>query len=262
MVRIENKKRGTVKYEWDEEFQALRVDRFLYGPEHYIFNYGEIIGHQGGDGDLLDAVVLTEHKLEAACILECSVLGMLITHDEKGRDEKIILVPCEDPDLKDRRDITDISKGTLDKIEQFFKTYKHLEPGKWVEVEGFKNRDEAWHLIKNSRNVEEEKKVVIPFVVTRMNKSKTGHVGYITDTFVADSKSDLRDKIIEEFSKCVKDYSDTRFSCYDKFVENVHSNVSAEITPFNYNVFMDGEWIPSHRFYFLKDLYDNVLKSL
>jgi len=149
-VRIEIGKGSVVKYEWSEAHQCLVVDRMLHGSEHYRFNYGEILGTMGGDGDALDAVVLTEPKLDPPCILDCRVVGMLKTLDEKGRDEKIILVPVKDPDMAYALDISDISKGTLDKIEGFFKNYKALEDGKFVEVEGFEGREAAVALIKAS----------------------------------------------------------------------------------------------------------------
>lgn len=146
-VRVEIRKGSVVKYEWSDEHKALCVDRMLHGSEHYRFNYGEIIGSLGGDGDALDAVILTEPKLEPSCIVECRVIGLLKTVDEKGEDDKIIVVPVKDPDMYSVVDISDVSNGTLDKIKSFFQNYKNLEPGKFVNVGTFVGKKEAEDII-------------------------------------------------------------------------------------------------------------------
>jgi inorganic pyrophosphatase len=150
LVRIENRKGSVAKYEWSEKYQCLMLDRMLHGPEQYRFNYGEILDTMGGDGDAVDAVVLTEPKLVPASLALCRVVGLLETTDEKGRDEKVIVVPVKDPDMDYVNDIGDVSVGTRAKIRSFFATYKNLEKDKFVEVGDFKGRKAAIDLVKSS----------------------------------------------------------------------------------------------------------------
>jgi len=63
--------------------------------------------------------------------------------DEKGRDDKILAVPVKDPRFDEMKDINDVPKHILKEIAEFFETYKHLEPGKWVKVKEWKNAEEA-----------------------------------------------------------------------------------------------------------------------
>lgn len=150
LVRIEIEKYDVCKYEWSEEYGCLVLDRMLHGSEHYRFNYGEILNTLGGDGDALDAVVLTEPKLFPTSICKCRVIGLLETTDEKGRDEKLIVIPTGDPDMEYAKDISDVSEGTQNKIKSFFSSYKALEKDKFVKVGEFRGREEAEALVKAS----------------------------------------------------------------------------------------------------------------
>ncbi len=64
---------------------------------------------------------------------------------KKGGDEKLLAVPAEkiDPTYANINDLEDLPKHTLNRIKNFFETYKMLEPNKWVKVSGFKNKAEA-----------------------------------------------------------------------------------------------------------------------
>jgi inorganic pyrophosphatase len=58
-VFIEIPKGSSVKYEIDKESGVIMVDRFVYGPLFYPYNYGFIPGTHAEDGDALDVVVLS-----------------------------------------------------------------------------------------------------------------------------------------------------------------------------------------------------------
>ena len=67
-------------------------------------------------------------------------------------DEKIIAVPAPnvDPNYSHINNINDIPKGTLSKIKHFFEHYKDTEKNKWVEVQGFYNRQHAEIIYRNA----------------------------------------------------------------------------------------------------------------
>lgn len=151
-VQIEIGIGQTVKYEIDHVTHQLRCDRFLHGPFVYPFNYGYIINTMGGDGDPLDAVVLCKPSLYPTCIVRCKIIGALITRDEKGRDEKLLLVPVPsiDPDQSDIHEYSDLDVHTLSRIKYFFERYKDLEKGKFVVVEDFVDAAEALKIYESS----------------------------------------------------------------------------------------------------------------
>ena len=147
-VQIEIPRGSNVKYEIDHETHELICDRFLHGPFAYPFNYGYICGTLGGDGDPLDAVVICNRSLAPTCYIKCKIIGALVTIDEKGRDEKIILVPDDkiDPYNKAINSLKDLDTHTLDEIKYFFTHYKDLEIDKFIQVEDFIDEVEAFKI--------------------------------------------------------------------------------------------------------------------
>jgi inorganic pyrophosphatase len=144
-VQIEIPSGQNVKYEIDHLTNQLRCDRFLHGPYMYPFNYGFIQHTLSLDGDPLDAVVICNRSLLPTCFIDCKIIGALLTEDEKGQDEKILLVPSEkiDPYNKNINNYTDLDNHTIDEIKYFFKHYKDMEKGKFIKVGDFVNSDEA-----------------------------------------------------------------------------------------------------------------------
>ncbi len=55
---VEIPKGSRNKYEWDEELQAIKLDRFLFASVVYPTDYGFIPETLGEDGDPLDAMVV------------------------------------------------------------------------------------------------------------------------------------------------------------------------------------------------------------
>ena len=130
------------KYEFDHETNTIMLDRHLIVSMGYPAEYGFIPDTLGGDGDPLDALVLSEYPTFPGCLIKSRILGMCIMTDEKGEDAKLICVPDYDPAWKSAKDITDVPKATLDKISHFFTVYKDLDEGKWVKVENYVGRKE------------------------------------------------------------------------------------------------------------------------
>lgn len=136
---------SNVKYELDKETQALKVDRVLYSAVFYPANYGFVANTLSDDGDPADILVLCDYPLQAGSFIECRLVGVLMTEDESGGDEKLLAVPTEkvDPRYKEINDLADVPAHQLDRIKNFFETYKMLEPNKWVKVSGFKDKAAA-----------------------------------------------------------------------------------------------------------------------
>ena len=136
---------SNIKYEIDKASGALYVDRVLYGAMFYPANYGFIPNTLADDGDPADVLVLNEYPLAAGSVIPCRLIGVLIMEDESGMDEKLLAVPVSkiDPRYEGIKSISDLPKATLDKIKNFFETYKLLEPNKWVKVKDFASAAEA-----------------------------------------------------------------------------------------------------------------------
>jgi inorganic pyrophosphatase len=93
-------------------------------------------------------IVICNRSLLPSCYIKCKIIGALVTVDEKGRDEKILLVPDDkvDPYNKSINSYTDLDTHTLDEIKYFFTHYKDLETGKFIHVEDFIGEQPAWEI--------------------------------------------------------------------------------------------------------------------
>lgn len=143
---------GPVKYEFNKEYEILQVDRFLHTPMQYPANYGFIPHTLSEDGDPLDALVYTTYPLAMKTLISAKPIGVLMTEDEKGRDEKILLVPANNVDshFKEINNFTMLPKTIINSIEHFFTRYKDLEIGKWVKVSGWKDYEAAYEIIQSA----------------------------------------------------------------------------------------------------------------
>ncbi len=141
---------SNVKYELDKESGAIEVDRVMYSAMFYPANYGFVPNTLSDDGDPADILVICEYPLYPGCFIKSRLIGVLLMEDESGIDEKLIAVPADkiDPSYKDIQDINDLPQHTLNKIKNFFETYKMLEPNKWVKVTGFEGKQRAQEILE------------------------------------------------------------------------------------------------------------------
>ena len=143
---------NAIKYEVDADGH-LFVDRFLSMPVAYPANYGSMPRTLAGDGDPLDALVLTRVPLHPGVLLCFRQVGVLRMTDRGEADEKIIGVPTDkvDPSYAAIRDIGDLPRAERDRIEAFFRVYKALsEEGNPVRLDGYGNAEEAKALISEA----------------------------------------------------------------------------------------------------------------
>ena len=160
----------TVKYEIDKESGILKVDRpqlfsnvvpALYGfiPQTYCKEEIAALcmaqtGMSGieGDGDPLDILVLTEHRIVRGDILVQAIpIGGLKMIDAHQADDKIIAVLQKDAMYEHIDDIFQLPESILQRLKHYFLTYK-LFPGKTqpVEIPSVYGRDEALNVIEAS----------------------------------------------------------------------------------------------------------------
>ncbi len=143
---------SNIKYEIDKDSGAVVVDRVMYSAVFYPANYGFIPHTLADDGDPADVLVLNEYPLQAGSVIKCRLIGVLVMEDEAGMDEKLLAVPVSkiDPRFEGIASYQDLPKITLDRIKNFFETYKMLEPNKWVRVKEFKDKNEASALLNKA----------------------------------------------------------------------------------------------------------------
>ncbi len=141
-----------VKYEMDKDSGAIYVDRFLQTAMFYPCNYGFIPHTLAGDGDPIDALVVSQHRVVPGSVIACRPVGVLMMEDEAGPDEKLLAVPVTKlhPSYADIKTYKDLPETLCNQIAHFFERYKDLEKNKWVKVTGWEGPEKAEALIKEA----------------------------------------------------------------------------------------------------------------
>lgn len=134
-----------VKYEVDKRNGLVSVDRFLSAPMFYPCEYGFIPHTLSEDGDPLDVLVVSPYSLLPGSVIKCRPIGMLNMTDEAGKDTKILAVPIDKLTTRyqQMQSPMDLGNTFLQSVEHFFRHYKDLEPGKWAEIAGWDNQEQA-----------------------------------------------------------------------------------------------------------------------
>lgn len=147
---IEIQKGTKNKYEYNDEIDALVLDRIIHSSVVYPANYGFIPQTYADDGDHLDILIIADDSLLPGSVASVRPIGVLKMTDDKGIDDKIIAVIDNDPKYDGYKDIADINEAFKKEIIHFFQVYKELEMKK-VTVEGYLPASEAYKIIKASQ---------------------------------------------------------------------------------------------------------------
>ena len=170
-VFIEIVPRDTVKYEVDKETGYLKIDR----PQQYSnvvpANYGFIprtycatriadharekaegIAISKGDGDPLDILVLSEHHIPRGdIILKARPIGGFCLIDGGEADDKIIATLVGDKIYENYKELSELPKGIVDRLQHYFLTYKQLpSEAARCEIAFSYGREESYEVIKSA----------------------------------------------------------------------------------------------------------------
>jgi inorganic pyrophosphatase len=138
------------KYEYNPEWEAFVLDRVIHSSVVFPVDYGFMPQTWCVDNDPLDILILTYEPFEVGCIIKARPIGVLILEDEKGEDPKILSVPLNDPRFEEYKDISDVPQHLLKEIQEFFETYKRLEPKKWAKFKEWRNAEAAKKIINSA----------------------------------------------------------------------------------------------------------------
>jgi len=161
----------TVKYEIDKGSGILKVDRpqlysnvvpALYGFIPQTYCKEEVALHcmlktkrvgMEGDGDPLDILVLTEHRIEHGDILvQAKPIGGLLMIDQNQADDKIIAVLLQDSMYAHYNDLSELPEGIIMRLKHYFLTYKRAPEGTQpVEIPHVYGREDAYAVIEASQ---------------------------------------------------------------------------------------------------------------
>ena len=145
------------KYEYHTEWEVLVLDRIIPSSVVFPVEYGFVPQTWFDDGDPLDIMALSFEPLEVGCVAKVRVIGALIIEDEEGLDAKILSVLENDARFEGYNDINDVHQHQLKMIQEFFETYKRLEPHKWAKTREWKNAEDAKKIVTYAMELYREK---------------------------------------------------------------------------------------------------------
>ena len=138
------------KYEYNPNWETFVLNRIIPSSVVFPVEYGFIPQTMYDDGDPLDIMALSFEPLEIGCVAKVKVIGCLLIEDEEGFDPKILSILVNDARFEGYEDISDVHSHELKEIQEFFETYKRLEPHKWTKVEEWKTAKEAKEIVRKA----------------------------------------------------------------------------------------------------------------
>lgn len=142
------------KYEFDEEINAIKLDRVQYTAMSHPYDYGFIPETRSEDGDHLDGMVIMDHSVFPGCVVDARPIGLLRMVDDGERDEKIICVPAKDVRYDHITELDQLSPHIKKEIAHFFEHVKDLQ-NKVTTIEGWDDASAAKAEIKKAYEVEQ-----------------------------------------------------------------------------------------------------------
>ena len=128
---------GTIeKYEWNRRNLRMEIDRLEPTNMPEPANYGFIPQTIGGDGDALDAFIISDAPISTGTVVQARIIGVMQFIDEGVCDDKIVAVL--DDSLE--KNIADIPKKHIKKITNYFMHYKdefgpnQTQVGDWLDA--------------------------------------------------------------------------------------------------------------------------------
>lgn len=140
--------KGTVnnKFEYNHQTKTMVLD-FVFENLVWPFNYGEVVGTLGGDGDALDALVFSSEPLAQSSIVDCVPFGIVKQLDRGAVDDKLMFVLVGDNLAEKYKDIEDFSEKERENIKILYAEIARQKK-KTIEILGFENKKSAEAEIK------------------------------------------------------------------------------------------------------------------
>ena len=149
---IEIPKGSRNKYEYDPELGGIKLERFLSASVVYPTDCGFVPETLAPDGDPLNVLVCVSEPTFPGCAVRADPIGVLKMEDEKGPDDHVVCVPCQDPGWNLLADVADLPAKLRADIGHFFSIYKDLDPARQSKVNGWGDRAAALTTIREARS--------------------------------------------------------------------------------------------------------------
>jgi len=148
---VETPRGSGIKYAYDHETGTFVWSRPLIGGMTYPFDFGFLPQTVAGDGDALDAMLLTDTPSHPGIVVPARVVGALrVEQLREGqpakRNDRIMLMPINEHRSAHVGDVSVLPARVREELEEFFLASLRLT-GKTIEFRGWANAEEASDIV-------------------------------------------------------------------------------------------------------------------
>jgi inorganic pyrophosphatase len=117
-VFVENPQGATTKIHHDEEKLVPLFEEPVSWP--YPYGYGFVLGVESGDGDCLDAFVISKDVIPSGTLLTCAAIALLEQWQNEDEDHDVIAVPIDELGDSESVDLERIRANIAEHMEHVF----------------------------------------------------------------------------------------------------------------------------------------------
>ncbi len=148
---IETPRGSSLKLKYDEELKVFMWSRPLVAGISFPFDYGFLPQTLAGDGDAIDAMLLSDLSSYPGVVVPSRVIGALQIEQVRDgqapkRNDRIMLLPCNDHRQADYKDMGDFPSRVRDELEGFCHA-SLLLTGKVIRIVGWLGAKDAQDLV-------------------------------------------------------------------------------------------------------------------
>ncbi|WP_285008806.1 inorganic diphosphatase [Pedobacter faecalis] len=153
---VETPRGSAHKYDFDPGSGSIKLKKVMPAGLVFPFDFGFLPGTVGGDGDPMDVLLISELACFPGCAVDCRIIGGLLA-EQTERDgtvmtnDRVIAVPVVSATYSSVTRLSDLPKGMLNEIEEFFKNY-NAQAGKVFKVKRRISAAQALALVEKSRD--------------------------------------------------------------------------------------------------------------
>jgi inorganic pyrophosphatase len=152
-VVVETPRGSRTKFAYDPETGLFRAKKLLATGFAFPFAFGFFPSTRGGDGDPLDALLLTDADLAMGTLVRCRLIGGIAIEEsvEGGtrRNDRLLAVPLLRHQDRPPYELSDVPSAELKDIEDFLVAYQ-IADGKDAKVKARLDKAEAESIVRGA----------------------------------------------------------------------------------------------------------------
>ena len=159
-IIVETPRDGRTKYKYSKEYGAFQFDKTLPYGFSFPFEFGFVPSTEGGDGDPLDVLVLSDEPTFPGCMVLGKLLGVLEgeqTEEKKtNRNDRLLAIPVNVKTQEPMMPVKMLDKKLKTEITSFFEAYNEAQ-GKKFKPLGFGDEKRAKQIVKEAQKKRRKK---------------------------------------------------------------------------------------------------------